>query len=198
MQQGEGVSNYGGVSMGVQVPEVTFQNGGGCQHARIRKLSDTRATAIKHGWYVCDACGRRRFFLELELTADDARVLLGSETSQQTPREWIPLLARSVDDLELSVRSANCLGRAGIRTIGELVQKTGGDLLRLKHFGRKSYKEMIAVLSNLGLELGSHNRIAEQVDAERERIAGLLDAWADGGRTGLREAAAKIREGSEG
>ncbi len=64
------------------------------------------------------------------------------------------MLMRSVDELELSVRSANCLEHAQIRTIGELVQKTESEMLKTKNFGRKSLKEIKDILSEMGLSLG--------------------------------------------
>ncbi len=63
-------------------------------------------------------------------------------------------LFRSVDELELSVRSANCLQNANITLIGELVQRTEQDMLKTKNFGRKSLKEIKEILANMGLSLG--------------------------------------------
>ena len=63
-------------------------------------------------------------------------------------------LFRSVDELELSVRSANCLQNANISLIGELVQRTEQDMLKTKNFGRKSLKEIKEILSSMGLSLG--------------------------------------------
>jgi len=63
-------------------------------------------------------------------------------------------LYRSVDELELSVRSANCLKNANIRLIGELVQKTEGEMLTTKNFGRKSLNEIKDILNQMGLSLG--------------------------------------------
>jgi len=63
-------------------------------------------------------------------------------------------LYRSVEELELSVRSANCLKNANIRYIGELVQRTEGEMLKTKNFGRKSLNEIKEVLSEMGLTLG--------------------------------------------
>lgn len=63
-------------------------------------------------------------------------------------------LLRSVDELELSVRSANCLQNANIRTIGDLVQKTEAEMLKTKNFGRKSLKEIKEILAEMGLTLG--------------------------------------------
>lgn len=63
-------------------------------------------------------------------------------------------LFRSVDDLELSVRSANCLKNANIRYIGELVVRTEAEMLKTKNFGRKSLNEIKEILSEMGLSLG--------------------------------------------
>ncbi len=63
-------------------------------------------------------------------------------------------LYRSVDELELSVRSANCLQNAAIKTIGDLVQRTEADMLKTKNFGRKSLKEIKDTLAEMGLSLG--------------------------------------------
>jgi DNA-directed RNA polymerase subunit alpha len=63
-------------------------------------------------------------------------------------------LVRSVDELELSVRSANCLQNANIKTIGDLVQRTEADMLKTKNFGRKSLKEIKEILAEMGLSLG--------------------------------------------
>ncbi|MBU0504931.1 MAG: DNA-directed RNA polymerase subunit alpha [bacterium] len=63
-------------------------------------------------------------------------------------------LNRRVDELELSVRSANCLQNANIRHIGELVQKTEMEMLRTKNFGRKSLNEIKEILTEMGLGLG--------------------------------------------
>jgi DNA-directed RNA polymerase subunit alpha len=63
-------------------------------------------------------------------------------------------LGKSVDEMELSVRSYNCLKNANIRTIGELVQKTEAEMLKTKNFGRKSLNEIKEILGGMGLSLG--------------------------------------------
>ncbi len=63
-------------------------------------------------------------------------------------------LFRSVSELELSVRSSNCLKNANITLIGELVQKTEAEMLKTKNFGRKSLNEIKAILEEMGLSLG--------------------------------------------
>jgi len=80
------------------------------------------------------------------------------ESAMPAPDEPTPLnpnLFRSVDELELSVRSANCLQNANIRYIGELVQKTEAEMLKTKNFGRKSLNEIKELLTSMGLELGT-------------------------------------------
>ncbi|HEX7288134.1 MAG TPA: DNA-directed RNA polymerase subunit alpha [Candidatus Angelobacter sp.] len=72
-------------------------------------------------------------------------------------------LNRSVEELELSVRSYNCLKNANIQTIGELVQKTETEMLKTKNFGRKSLNEIKEILASMGLSLGM--KIDEQGNA---------------------------------
>ena len=75
----------------------------------------------------------------------------GGEPSAATSNEN---LDKSVEELELSVRSYNCLKNANIRTIRELVQKTEGEMLKTKNFGRKSLNEIKEILGTMGLSLG--------------------------------------------
>jgi DNA-directed RNA polymerase subunit alpha len=72
----------------------------------------------------------------------------------ERPSTLNPNLFRSVDELELSVRSANCLQNANIKYIGELVQKTEPEMLKTKNFGRKSLNEIKEILQSMGLSLG--------------------------------------------
>jgi DNA-directed RNA polymerase subunit alpha len=65
-------------------------------------------------------------------------------------------LWRTIESLELSVRSANCLQNANLRFVGELVQKTEAEMLKTKNFGRKSLKEIKDLLGEMGLTLGMH------------------------------------------
>jgi DNA-directed RNA polymerase subunit alpha len=81
-----------------------------------------------------------------EMTAEG-----GGEASHATSNEN---LDKSVEELELSVRSYNCLKNANIRTIRELVQKTEGEMLKTKNFGRKSLNEIKEILTSMGLGLG--------------------------------------------
>jgi DNA-directed RNA polymerase subunit alpha len=86
------------------------------------------------------------------------------------PEPLNPNLFKSVDELELSVRSANCLQNANIRFIGELVQKTEAEMLKTKNFGRKSLNEIKETLSSLGLSLGmTIDSLPARKDLERMR-----------------------------
>jgi DNA-directed RNA polymerase subunit alpha len=76
------------------------------------------------------------------------------EISEQDREVWWEKLNKSVDEMELSVRSYNCLKNANIRTIGELVQKTESEMLKTKNFGRKSLNEIKEILAGMGLSLG--------------------------------------------
>ena len=70
--------------------------------------------------------------------------------------ELVRTLNRSVDELELSVRAANCLKAANIRTIGDLVVRTEAEMLKFHNFGKKSLDEIVSILDSLGLALGMH------------------------------------------
>jgi DNA-directed RNA polymerase subunit alpha len=78
------------------------------------------------------------------------------------------VLAKTIDHLELSVRSNNCLRSAGIERIYELVQKTEDELLKTKNFGRKSLAEIKETLANLnlGLNIELHPRLVERIQAD--------------------------------
>lgn len=76
------------------------------------------------------------------------------EPSERVQSQMNEILNRSVEELELSVRSYNCLKNANIQTIGDLVQKTEAEMLRTKNFGRKSLNEIKEILSGLGLQFG--------------------------------------------
>jgi len=75
------------------------------------------------------------------------------EIDQTKQKMWTDL-AKSVEELELSVRSYNCLKNANIQTIAELVQKTDSEMLRTRNFGRKSLNEIKEILENMNLHLG--------------------------------------------
>jgi DNA-directed RNA polymerase subunit alpha len=90
----------------------------------------------------------------INLEEDEASEEAPAELSEQDREIWWEKLNKSVDEMELSVRSYNCLKNANIRTIGELVQKTEAEMLKTKNFGRKSLNEIKEILSAMGLSLG--------------------------------------------
>ena len=97
-------------------------------------------------------------FINFEETPEQAE-----EVAERGLDKMGEVLNRSVEELELSVRSYNCLKNANIQTIGELVQKTEAEMLRTKNFGRKSLNEIKEILANMGLSLGmridAHGRL---------------------------------------
>jgi DNA-directed RNA polymerase subunit alpha len=96
-------------------------------------------------------------FVNLEDEDDEDGGEEASTTTAPTLHDreaWSDKLNKSVDELELSVRSYNCLKNANIRTIGELVQKTEAEMLKTKNFGRKSLNEIKEILEGMGLGLG--------------------------------------------
>jgi DNA-directed RNA polymerase subunit alpha len=94
----------------------------------------------------------------------------GLKEDGPAPEEQInPNLYKSVEELELSVRSANCLKNANIRFIWELVQKTESEMLRTKNFGRKSLNEIKAILEEMGLNLGTKLDNFQPPEAEESK-----------------------------
>jgi DNA-directed RNA polymerase subunit alpha len=102
--------------------------------------------------------------LAAKLVRDHLNIFINVDEVDEPPAESIGEPARvgvgnehldkSVEELELSVRSYNCLKNANIRTIRELVQKTEPEMLKTKNFGRKSLNEIKEILSSMGLSLG--------------------------------------------
>jgi DNA-directed RNA polymerase subunit alpha len=105
-----------------------------------------------------------RDHLTIFVNAEHETALEGAAEGE-LPENLAEYLGRSVDELELSVRSANCLKNAGIRTIRDLVQKTEKDMLETKNFGRKSLNEIRDILRPMGLSLGMQ---LEPVEASKE------------------------------
>ncbi|MGF1477187.1 MAG: DNA-directed RNA polymerase subunit alpha [Geminicoccaceae bacterium] len=90
--------------------------------------------------------------LQLFINFDEPKADMAAERKPELP--FNPHLLRKVDELELSVRSANCLKNDNIVYIGDLVQKTESEMLRTPNFGRKSLNEIKEVLTQMGLQLG--------------------------------------------
>lgn len=89
-----------------------------------------------------------RLFVNLTDAADDMEILVRKD---EGPRDRV--LSMSIDELELSVRSYNCLKRAGINTVEELTRKTEADMLKVRNLGKKSLQEVKEKLAALGLSL---------------------------------------------
>ncbi|MEK7713563.1 MAG: DNA-directed RNA polymerase subunit alpha [Deltaproteobacteria bacterium] len=133
-------------------------------HARVGQITDydklTMEVWTNGGVTPTDAVS-----IAAKILKDQLSVFIGFEEEDyeelETPYdaggEGVALgenLLKSVDELELSVRAANCLKKANIKYIGELVQKTENEMLKTKNFGRKSLNEIKEVLTEMGLHLG--------------------------------------------
>jgi DNA-directed RNA polymerase subunit alpha len=92
--------------------------------------------------------------LQIFINFEEPREAAGP--GEEEALEFNPLLLKKVDELELSVRSANCLKNDNIVYIGDLIQKTEAEMLRTPNFGRKSLNEIKEVLAQMGLHLGMH------------------------------------------
>ncbi|MEE3419478.1 MAG: DNA-directed RNA polymerase subunit alpha [Lachnospiraceae bacterium] len=89
-----------------------------------------------------------KLFIDLTETAKTAEVMIEKEDNEKEK-----VLEMNIDELELSVRSYNCLKRAGINTVEELCNKTPEDMMKVRNLGRKSLEEVLAKLKELGLSL---------------------------------------------
>ena len=87
-------------------------------------------------------------FIDLSEAAQQVDVMVEKENDAQEK-----VLEMNIDELELSVRSYNCLKRAGINTVAELINRTPEDMMKVRNLGRKSLEEVLAKLKELGLEL---------------------------------------------
>jgi DNA-directed RNA polymerase subunit alpha len=96
------------------------------------------------------------------------------EVAERVPGQVNEVLNRSVEELELSVRSYNCLKNANIQSIGDLIQKSEAEMLRTKNFGRKSLNEIKEILASLGLTFGM------KVDAQGRLLGPSGTPWVMG------------------
>ena len=100
------------------------------------------------------AAGVMRNHLDIFIHPEEVGVTQAETQDEEQIREVNKNLFRSVNELELSVRAANCLKNANIKTIADLVQKTEVEMLKTKNFGKKSLNEIKEILSEMGLNLG--------------------------------------------
>ena len=91
-----------------------------------------------------------KLFIDLSENAKTAEVMIEKEDDEKEK-----VLEMSIDELELSVRSYNCLKRAGINTVQELTNKTSDDMMKVRNLGRKSLEEVLGKLKELGLQLNA-------------------------------------------
>ena len=91
-----------------------------------------------------------KLFIDLSEVAQVAEVMIDKEDDITQA-----VLEMSIDELELSVRSYNCLKRANINTVEELCNRTSEDMMKVRNLGRKSLEEVLAKLKELGLSLNS-------------------------------------------
>ncbi|MEK6755388.1 MAG: DNA-directed RNA polymerase subunit alpha [Bacteroidota bacterium] len=92
-----------------------------------------------------------QLFINFDMEPETEKIETEEETKQAQTRKTLRM---SVDELELSVRSHNCLRSANIKTIADLVRKDEGELLKFRNFGRKSLAELSAIVEELGLSFG--------------------------------------------
>jgi DNA-directed RNA polymerase subunit alpha len=135
------------------------------ENARVGQATDYEKLTLEV-WTNGAVTPRDAVGLAAKLMKDHLAIFLNlddeDEESETTPVEiseadremWSEKLSKSVDEMELSVRSYNCLKNANIRTIGELVQKSEAEMLKTKNFGRKSLNEIKEILAGMGLSLG--------------------------------------------
>ena len=135
--------------------KTQFQGNRKCNSSRLARLiihigaDFGEQPAVNIGFFV-DLGIRQALFINLSENAKTAEVMVEKEDNEKEK-----VLEMSIDELELSVRSYNCLKRAGINTVEELTNKTSEDMMKVRNLGRKSLEEVLAKLSELGLSLSS-------------------------------------------
>ncbi len=130
--------------------------------ARVGQITDYDKLVLEI-WSNGAVSPQEAISLAAELLGDHLRIFSAFETRAEEQEEIVmpevdprlaEMLAKPIEELDLSVRSANCLKNANIRTLGDLVQRTEREMLSTKNFGRKSLDEIKDVLQTLGLSFG--------------------------------------------
>src|SRR5215216_3621253 len=141
------------------VKRVNFQ----VENARVGRVTDYDKLTLEI-WTdgsisprdaLSEAAGVLREHLEIFIQAEELGEAKPDGRRDEERREVNRNLFRSVNELELSVRAANCLKNANIKTIADLVQKSEMEMLKTKNFGKKSLNEIKEILAEMGLSLGS-------------------------------------------
>jgi DNA-directed RNA polymerase subunit alpha len=115
--------------------------------------------------------------LELFINFEEEPVEEEENVVDEETRRIGTLLKMQVDELELSVRSANCLTAANIMTLGDLVQRTEPEMLKFRNFGRKSLNELTAILESLGIVFGMDVSNYQEVEDKPGQMAVLDDEF---------------------
>src|SRR5574340_189672 len=139
------------------VRKVNFE----VEAARLGQMTDYDKLTLEV-WTNGDISPQDSIGYAAKLLKDHMSIFINFEEVPEQPEEIADrgmdkmneILNRSVEELELSVRSYNCLKNANIQTIGELVQKSEAEMLKTKNFGRKSLNEIKDILGEMGLSLG--------------------------------------------
>ncbi|HEY7533608.1 MAG TPA: DNA-directed RNA polymerase subunit alpha [Nitrospiraceae bacterium] len=133
------------------------------ENARVGRMTDYDKLALEI-WTDGTIAPRDALSTAASILRDHVDIFINPEervegradlSTDESQREVNKHLFRSVNELELSVRAANCLKNANIKTIADLVQKTEGEMLKTKNFGKKSLNEIKEILSEMGLTLGA-------------------------------------------
>ena len=131
------------------------------QNARVGQVTDYDKLTLEV-WTDGSVAPNDAVAFAAKIVKEQLSIFINFDEAEEPAEEVKPIeeqklnenLFRSVDELELSVRSANCLQNANIKSIGDLVQKTEAEMLKTKNFGRKSLKEIKEILAEMGLSLG--------------------------------------------
>ena len=145
-------------------------------HARVGQITDYDRLTLEV-WTNGSVTPADAVGYAAKIIKDQIGVFINFEEGEAVPRpqeeeeksQLNENLFKSVDELELSVRSANCLKNADIRYIGDLVQKTETEMLKTKNFGRKSLNEIKEILTEMGLGLGMKLENWPPPEAERSK-----------------------------
>ena len=111
-----------------------------------------------------------------KILKDHLLLLMAFEEEPVEEVRLLELLNHNVEELELSVRSSNCLRDAGIGTLGDLVRKTEAEMLKYRNFGRKSLQELVDILSDMGLTFGMDVDVLLEPGRVIEEAAPAVDA----------------------
>ena len=176
--------------MGTIVLDAAFSpQSAKCIMKSIMRAWGSRPITINFHWRfgqiaLCDPTMRWRMLredwknhLELFINFEEEPEEELEEVVDEETRRIATLLKMPVDELELSVRSANCLKAANIITLEDLVQKTENEMLKFRNFGRKSLNELTAILENLGIAFGIDVSKYQDVVSKSDHLSILDDEF---------------------